>query len=150
MVYIGIDPGNNGGLAWIKDSGKAHAERLSLTTLASRLRVVTKNGMTPSVCYLEQVHAMPKQGTVSTFSFGQNYGFIIGTLEAVGVRYELVAPQKWKKAMGVTANKETSVRKCQELFPGINLKATARSRKDHDGMAEAVLIAEYGRRQVEN
>ena len=109
MVYIGVDPGKNGGLAWIKDSGKAEAERLNIETLASRLRVITGNGSIPSKCYVERVHSMPKQGVASTFSFGTNYGFILGVLTAVGVNYELVQPSVWKKAMGVTADKRTSI-----------------------------------------
>ena len=147
MIHIGIDPGKNGGLAWIKDSGKAEAERLNIETLASRLRVITGNGSIPSKCYVEKVHSMPKQGVASTFSFGTNYGFILGVLTAVGVNYELVQPSTWKKAMSVTADKRTSIRRCKELFPDVDLKATARCKKDHDGMAEALLIAEYGRRQ---
>lgn len=147
MIYIGIDPGKNGGIAWIKDSGKAEAERLNIEKLASRLRVLTANGSRPTVCYLEKVHSMPKQGVSSTFSFGMNYGIIIGHLMALGVNYELVTPPVWKKAMGVTADKRTSIRRCKELFPDADLKATARCKKDHDGMAEALLIAEYGRTQ---
>lgn len=145
MVYIGIDPGKNGGIAWIKDNGKAKAERLNIETLANRLRIITGNGSIPSKCYVEKVHAMPKQGVSSTFTFGVGYGFILGTLTAVGVKYELVTPEKWKKHMGVTADKRTSVKRCQKLFPEVDLKASARCRKDHDGMAEALLIAEYGR-----
>lgn len=150
MVYIGIDPGKNGGIAWIKDNGKASAERLNIETLASRLRVITANGSRPTVCYLEKVHSMPKQGVSSTFSFGMNYGIIIGHLMALGVNFELVTPPVWKKAMEVTADKRTSIKRCRELFPDVDLKATARSKKDHDGMAEALLIAEYGRRSFEN
>lgn len=147
MVNIGIDPGKNGGLAWIKDSGKAEAERLNIETFASRLRVITGNGSIPAKCYVEKVHSMPKQGVASTFSFGTNYGIIIGHLMALGVNYELVQPSVWKKAMGVTADKRTSIRRCKEMFPDVDLRATARCKKDHDGMAEALLIAEYGRRE---
>ena len=148
MVHIGIDPGKNGGIAWIKDSGKAEAERLNVETLASRLRVITGNGSRPTMCYVEKVHSMPKQGVSSTFSFGMNYGIIIGHLMALGVNYELVQPSVWKKAMGVTADKRTSIKRCKELFPDVDLKATARCKKDHDGMAEALLIAEYGRVKI--
>lgn len=147
MVYIGIDPGKNGGIAWIKDSGKAEAERLNIDSLATLLRVITAQNAIPSICYVERVHSMPKQGVVSTWSFAMNYGFILGTLRAVGIPSEVVQPAVWKRAMGVTADKRTSIRRCKELFPDIDLKATARCRKDHDGMAEALLIAEYGRMQ---
>ena len=51
--------------------------------------------------------------------------------------------------MEVTSDKNTSIDLCKRLFPDINLLATPRSRKPHDGMAEALLIAEYGRRHYE-
>ena len=155
MVYIGVDPGKNGGLAWIID-GEARAKRLTLTTLATDIASICRNAemlWQEVTCYVEQVHAMPHQGSVSTFSFGENYGGILWTLVAVNslvpadMEINIVTPQKWKKAMGVTADKRTSIRRCKELFPDVDLRATARCKKDHDGMAEALLIAEYGREQ---
>jgi hypothetical protein len=37
---------------------------------------------------------------------------------------------------------------CRRLFPGVSLRATPRCTTDHDGMAEALLIAEYARRKL--
>ena len=75
-----------------------------------------------------------------------NFGFIQGVLKAYGIPYELVTPQKWKKEFSCTSDKNTSIEVCKRLFPNVNLKATDRCKKYHDGMAEALLIAEYGRR----
>ena len=58
------------------------------------------------------------------------------------------SPQKWKKEFSVTSDKNTSIEVAKRLFPNVNLKATARCKKDHDGMAEALLIAEYCRRKL--
>lgn len=147
MVYIGIDPGKNGGLAWIKDSGKAECRKLDNESLPSELRIITCNLQVPSICYLEDVHTMPGQGLVSSGNFMKSAGKTEGILMGVGIRYVLVSPQKWKRAMKVTSDKQTSIDRCKELFPDIDLRATARCKKDHDGMAEALLIAEYGRTQ---
>ena len=100
----------------------------------------------PLRCVLEKVNAMPGQGVVSMFNFGQNYGFIQGVLKAHEIPYELVTPQKWKKEFSCTSDKNTSIEVCKRLFPNVSLKATDRCKKDHDGIAEALLIAEYGRR----
>lgn len=148
MIYIGIDPGKNGGIAFIDirpefvtPHAKAYCysddELISLCDDFKGLNVM---------CYLEQVHAMPKQGVSSTFNFGKNFGFIQGVLKSFRIPYELVTPQKWKKEFSCTSDKNTSIEVCKRLFPSVNLKATERCRKDHDGMAEALLIAEYGRR----
>ncbi len=52
-------------------------------------------------------------------------------------------PQTWKAAFGVTADKQTSLDVAREMFPEVDL-----SLKKHHNIAEALLLAEYGR-QVE-
>ena len=143
MIYIGVDPGKNGGIAII-DSDGVIAFPFSEERLLIELDGIAQEY--ECICYLEHVHAMPKQGVSSTFNFGMNFGFIQGVLKAYAIPYELVTPQKWKKEFSCTSDKNTSIEVCKRLFPGVNLKATERCRKDHDGMAEALLIAEYGRR----
>lgn len=142
MIYIGIDPGKSGGIAFIQEID-IFVYPYSDDTLLSMLEDLNYG---KCVCYLEQVHAMPKQGVSSTFNFGMNFGFIQGVLKAYGIPYELVTPQKWKKEFSCTSDKNTSIEVCKRLFPNVNLKATERCKKDHDGIAEALLIAEYGRR----
>lgn len=148
MIYIGIDPGKNGGIACIGDSKNnsqayPYSDDVLINSLGSVCTQCLRNDV---ICYLEHVHAMPKQGVSSTFNFGMNFGFIQGVLKAYGIPYELVTPQKWKKEFSCTSDKNTSIEVCKRLFPNVNLKATDSCKKDHDGMAEALLIAEYGRR----
>ena len=107
--------------------------------------------MVPSelaVACVEHVGAMPGQGVTSMFNFGQNFGYIKGLLEAFQIPYELVRPQKWKKEFGITGDKNSSIEVCKRLFPGVSLRRTERFRKDDDGMAEALLMAEYARRHL--
>ena len=156
MIYIGIDPGKNGGIAviWYEHKREQNKRKIDVYAYQDDILIKIVKDLAyfrnvfkePSVCYLEHVHAMPKQGVSSTFNFGMNFGFIQGVLKAYGIPYELVTPQKWKKEFSCTSDKNTSIEVCKRLFPGVNLKATDRCKKDHDGMAEALLIAEYGRR----
>ena len=156
MIYIGVDPGKNGGIAVIGYENKIEQNKRKidvyvyqddiLVKLVKELAYFRNVLKEESICYLEQVHAMPKQGVSSTFNFGMNFGFIQGVLKAYGIPYELVTPQKWKKEFSCTSDKNTSIEVCKRLFPNVNLKATERCKKDHDGIAEALLIAEYGRR----
>lgn len=141
MTYIGIDPGKDGALAVISESGGVQAVPFDPETYRSALRAVSG----PAIVCLERVSAMPGQGVTSMFSFGQNFGYIQGLLEAFEIPYELVRPQKWKKAFGISG-KNQSVEVCKRLFPGVSLRRTERCKKDHDGMAEALLMAEYARR----
>lgn len=146
MIYIGIDPGKNGGIAVITDTSYV-VHSFSEDNLLNIMDIWEVAFDSVGVkCVLEKVNAMPNQGVVSMFNFGQNYGFIQGVLKAYNIPFELVPPQKWKKEFSCTSDKNTSIEVCKRLFPNVNLKATDRCKKDHDGMAEALLIAEYGRR----
>jgi crossover junction endodeoxyribonuclease RuvC len=145
MIYVGIDPGKKGALAIIYEDG-THKEIVFneddyLYELLSLPKMKTK-------CAVEYVHAMPGDGRSGAFTFGDNFGFIRGLLKALRLPYELVAPQKWKKEFSVTADKNTSIEVAQRLFPGTDFRATDRCRKLHDGKCEALLIAEYARRNL--
>ena len=145
MIYIGIDPGKNGGIALINDYCEL-AYPFSEETLLDELEAIYNNF--PTKCVVEKVGAMPHQGVVSMFNFGQNFGFIQGVLKAYDIPFELVPPQKWKKEFSITSDKNTSIEVAKRLFPKVCLKATSRCKKDHDGMAEALLMAEYARRKL--
>ena len=100
------------------------------------------------MCCLEHVGARPGQGVTSMFSFGENFGFIQGLLTPYSIPFELVRPQKWKKEFSITADKNSSIAVCKRLFPDVSLLPTARCTKDNDGIAEALLMAEYAKRRL--
>lgn len=141
MTYIGIDPGKDGALAVIDGSGA----RVIPFDTGAYLKALS--GCGDGVCVLERVFSMKDQGVKSMFSFGQNFGWIMGALEAFGIRYELVLPKTWKKEFGISGKNE-SIDVCRRLFPDVSLRRTERCRKEHDGMAEALLMAEYARRRL--
>ena len=145
MIYIGIDPGKSGALARIAPDGVIVAP-YSPEEYASILALAGVEG--GCVACLEHVGAMPGQGVTSMFSFGENFGFIKGLLTANGVPYELVRPQKWKKEFSITGDKNSSIEVCKRLFPGVSLRRTERCCKDDDGLAEALLLAEFARRRL--
>lgn len=100
---------------------------------------------------VEQVHAMPEQGVRSTFTFGCGYGMVRGVLAARSIPTELVTPQAWKRLVlaGYTdKNKEAAIQYATRRFPNASLRATPRSRTSHDGLADALCLAEYARRQI--
>lgn len=145
MIFIGIDPGISGALAFI-DGNAAAAMPFDERTYIENLKLCA--GEDKCICCLEKVGSMPKQGVASTFKFGTNFGWIQGMLMTLDIPFELVTPQKWKKEFSVTADKNTSIDVAKRLFPQVNLKRTERCVKEHDGMAEALLMAEYARRRL--
>ena len=160
-VFIGIDPGKDGAMAVLGYrcydaptlvSFDEEEYAYQLHRIGAAVRLSTSPAADPALekteafCVVEHVNAMPGQGVTSCFSFGQNFGFILGLLTAFRIPYELVRPQKWKKEFSCTSDKNTSVKVAQRLFPGVDLRRTPRCAKPHDGMAEALLMAEYARR----
>lgn len=144
MMYIGIDPGAKGGIGVINtryDTVKAYP--YSDETL---IDLVCKPGYQKVM--VEKVAARPGQGVVSMFNFGKSYGTIIGILKAAHKSYDLVLPRRWKAEFGLDADKQKSIDCCHRLFPLVELRASDRARTDSDGMAEALLIAEFARRKM--
>lgn len=145
MNYIGIDPGKSGAMAVIWEFGGIEIVPFSCEGYRDMMRECPPMECR---CCLERVGAMPGQGVTSMFKFGENFGFIQGLLAAYSIPYELVTPQKWKKEFQVTGDKNSSIDVCKRLFPNVSLRRTDRCKKDHDGMAEALLMAEYARRKL--
>ena len=153
MIYIGIDPGKNGGYAILNVEELARSSvtvrPMDEKSFVEDMHFISE-AFSPSEirCCLEKVGAMPGQGVTSMFTFGTGYGFLQGVLTAFGIPYQLVPPQTWKKAFTLNSVKQTSIEVCQRLFPDVSLYRTDRCKKPHDGMAEALLMAEYARRKL--
>ncbi len=144
---IGIDPGVNGGIAWITD-GKPCVEKMPDTLLdlwelfndIMSSCVSAGTDWRDSKAYIEHVHSSPQMGVKSAFTFGQGYGRLEMALTCASIPFERVRPQAWQKALGclTKGDKNVSKRRAQELYP--QLKIT-------HATADALLIATYGTRQ---
>lgn len=152
-VFVGIDPGKKGALAWIHVFDNPNIpDSFGFVPFDRKEYINTLMELGPSYdikCCVEQVHSLPREGVRSVFSFGQNYGWIMGVLEALEIPYQTVPPNKWKNEFGLLrADKAQSVEVCKRLFPTAILKRTERCKKDDDGLAESLLLAEYARRHM--
>jgi crossover junction endodeoxyribonuclease RuvC len=140
VLFIGIDPGCSGGVAVLDEFGK-HDRTFKLdgtdADVAGFLLSVAESG--DCFAMVEKVHAMPKQGVTSVFTFGRSLGFIHGLLTAYRVPFEEVSPQRWQKFMEcrTKGDKNVSKAKAQQLWPSVKIT---------HANADALLIAEYGRR----
>ena len=146
MIYIGIDPGKKGGYAWIWGE-TVRTMPWDDTFFPQDMHCLQATGESIVAC-VEKVGAMPGQGVTSMFNFGKAAGFIEGVLAGLGIPYQLVTPQRWKKEFTLHNSKQQSVEVCRKLFPDVDLLPTPRSRVPSDGMAEALLMAEYARRKL--
>lgn len=153
MKVIGVDPGKKGAVALIEGSQLLHVFDMPVVTLKKGTKVCchTLNSKLAELFYehgqidlavIETVHATPQMGVTSSFDFGRSFGVVEMALVARGVRLEQVQPQKWKGALGLGADKNSSLALARAKWPG----SDAFTLQKHEGRAEACLIAEYARR----
>lgn len=103
-TVIAINPGAGGGIVVQRDGQPADAMPMPPTE-GDVLNLLRQLAVDPAntVAVVEEVggyigQAQPASGA---FKFGRNFGFILGVLQTLGVRVELVRPQKWQKALGL-------------------------------------------------
>ena len=145
-MFVGIDPGWSGGIAYILGDAY-HAVALKNMTPADIVDWMESRLHNVRRVALEKVHTMPGQGIRSAGSFMHCAGLLEGILAAAHVSYILVSPQRWQRDMGLivpSSKKLTQVQKkninkemAQSLFPA--LKVT-------HATADALLLAEWCRR----
>jgi len=157
-IYIGVDNGISGGLAIIQGReilelivmpiivGSNNRNEYDTFSIIKILRKYQKD----SVMIIEKAQAMPKLGTVQAFSFGKLYGIILGLVCALKIPYIIVHSRTWQKEMfrdiSFDNTKQASVMIAKRLYPQQSFLPTERSKKAHDGMTDALLIALYGQR----
>lgn len=148
-AVLGIDPGCSGALVLVTEQG-GYIDHLAMPTI----KVGTKsrvNGASVSAwlrqygithAYLEQVGAMPGQGTASMFTFGHAAGVAEGILQGLNIPYTLVTPQAWKKSAGlIGSDKDAARSRAIQLYPELRaLDAKAKGQ----AIADALLIARFG------
>lgn len=157
MNFLGIDPGAQGACALLDGEGKLidcdHFEPLAGDFDMNHFNEVllewrTKYGI--DYCLIEHAQAMPGQGVSSMFKYGKNFGSIVAMTFCNRIPYELVRPVEWTREMhkGLTGDraKQKSLAKIQQLFPEEDFRVSKKAIKPHEGIVDAVLIAEYARR----
>lgn len=146
---IGIDPGQNGGIAVLDMEGTV-VEVVRMPETPKDIYDFL-GGYLPedAVAYLENVgNGMPGQSSSATAKFARHCGHLEMALLARNIGTNEVTPQKWQKTYQLgkssgykkTEWKRRLKEKCQQLFPSLGKKITLAT-------CDALLIAEYGRKQ---
>ncbi len=155
-IYLGVDPGASGGLAWTWDGASTVCsmpetdrdiwyaiDTLGRSTDGRRYRIFA---------LLEKVGgyvAGAAHPGSAMFKFGQSYGGLRMALTAAGIVWEEVTPQQWQRELSLSPRKKTEGKgawknrlksKAQQLFPTVKVTLAT---------ADALLIAEVCRRRHE-
>ncbi len=166
---IGIDPGISGAVCWIDfpAQGKSRRPRVgriydaplfdsdrkaefdfhsAVGILQQALQPETEDEIPWVRAIVETASARPGQGIVSTSRYVGTYWAWLGILAALKISHQTVAPNTWKKEMKLSDDKELSRRTALRLYPEA---AEWLTRKGDHNRAEALLLADYFRRLVE-
>lgn len=156
MVY-GIDPGYTGGIVGIDDLGKVtNLATIPLTKDDDvdfvRLSDIFQPIHKYDTIVLEDVHSVFGASAKSNFQFGRICGILRAYAEQNCDNVVMITPKQWQqlvwidtdkvlKPNGKVDTKATSLKAAQRLFRNVNFLATAKSKKPHNGLIDAALIA---------
>ena len=176
MKIIGCDPGKTGAIVTIDTETKTISKAVTPTVgkeidwgvFADLLRDKENSHI-----FLEHVHAMFGTSAKATFTFGGCFEGVKALIAALKIPYTLVQPKVWQGVMyqgileirkapikittgkrkgqtmkGRRDTKAMSLQAAKRLFPKIDLRASDRCKIAHEGIVDALLIAEYGRRNL--
>lgn len=169
-IWLGIDPGKHGGVAAVWDGGGVAKvtpllpnargrDEFDVAACVTLLQSLALLG-TVQLVTIERLHAMPAVvngrpigGASANFARGESRGWV-WACAALRYPHQLVLPKRWQEPMlagtsGSADTKARSIEAARRLFPLVNLLPTARSRKPADGLTDALLLAEYGRRTTQ-
>ncbi len=103
---------------------------------------------------IEKSHPLPPTmgGGVAQFGRGLSFGLWQGLLCGLEIPYIVVSARSWQKTMLADLSKmdrkQASVIAAQRLWPNHDFRRTERCKNPDDGLTDAALIGEHGRRSA--
>ncbi len=162
MIYGGIDNGNSGAIVARRHTGEIlHAEPMPTMNVGAGKKTKIIYDHAAILCVLrllaaldtdlyfvlEKAQPMPGQGVTSMFNYGGGYHAMKMALLAVKIPFDVVHPATWQKKIlhGIEGGdtKTRAILKVQRALPELSLLATPRSRKPHEGLADAACMMLY-------
>ena len=155
MLIIGIDPGISGSICFFEDGkivdviemptmieGKKNKKQVNGSQIFNEFsEKIKKLDRKEIKVIIEQVSAMPGQGVISMFNFGQSFGILKGICSAMQLPMYFVRPAKWKKYFNlINSEKDASRTRAIEVFPYFSNQL---SKKKDSNKADAILIASF-------
>lgn len=160
MIYIGIDNGLTGALVALSDHpgppiaktamptrGKAKGNEVDSKAACDWMSSI---GMFCNITVVLETPGKHSPGAQALCSMWDSYGALRSICEAFGIRHHRITPQAWQKVMIVGCakgdTKPAALARARQLWPDETWLKSPRCTTPHDGMIDAALIAEYGRR----
>jgi hypothetical protein len=157
VIVVGVDPGKEGAIVRLADDARyvcampvVAGEKRDEYDVPEVLRLLDGAGHV----VVEKLQPMPLKagGTIANYNRGLCMGLFVTACVALKLPFTLVRPQEWQRELlaGIPGEdtKQRSILAAQRLFPGVDLRRTVRCKGPSDGIADALLIAEWGRRRL--
>lgn len=147
MIVIGVDPGASGAAVEISNGQIQRIARFKKGYKGLHDLISSTWMFTNTVWFMEKVFGMPWDTGGNAFTFGRGYGIVEGALAQRGLDFRDAPPKAWIKELQIpkmptyTGRKQENQRVAKRLFPESAHLIT-------QDVADAVLIAEYGRRML--
>lgn len=141
-LFVGIDPGFSGAFGIIDHNseyiacGDMHHDKDVLHTDLIWDDIKAHVRGQDYEIIIESVHTMPGQGVASSGKFMKSFGQLIAMAQLSHAPWQFVTPQMWKRDLGLSSDKEESLKLARKMWPSAPLE-----RKKDNGRAEALLIA---------
>lgn len=168
-TYIGIDIGKKGAICVLNSDGieiqpmPMIKDELAYSDLFDLIQHVqnstlTKTGGNPHVVF-EKLGVIFGSSKATAFSMGYQSGAVEMMMISLGIPYTKVPAKQWQKDMfqgvdvikktGKTSNdtKSMALIAAKRIFPHQKLTFGDRATKPHDGIVDALLMAEYAKRK---
>lgn len=165
MIFGAVDPGNSGALVIVNDKSFSffRTDKLTEKELCAALFTLVE---VPAIVYIEDVRTIFNVRSQTNFALGWSAGWWHGVCDAYGLSVKTVKPKEWQalitntpskikapltaskkvraliKKQNKDALKNESIRTANAYFPDANIT--------HDGVADAICIAMYGRKLYES
>jgi hypothetical protein len=164
-VYMGIDPGKNGGLALLVENELElypipliHNE-VDWKILLTWSHTIKRN-YPKMIIVLEKVHSIFGSSAGANFTFGGVYFGLMVICTYLNKPLHHIQPKTWQKVMfeGVPIKYKTGKKSkdtkamallaARNIFPGETFLKTTRCSKPHDGFIDAALMAKYAQMKL--
>ena len=152
--FIGLDNGHTGALAVLhRDGTFEDIWETPTVKYGTETRIDEKAlwailaSFEPDQCFItfEAGQKQPQFGTKGNFTNGVSHGTIRTLVALSGIAYQEVDPATWQRPIlravrgAGTNTKGASLEFCRRNWPSLDLRG-------HDGMSDALCLAEFGRR----
>lgn len=175
---VGLDVGRNGAIVIIDENNKTttyampkvNKDEIDIHQIARIINDLKSKTERENIhACIEDVHSIFGVGASANFQFGRSLGILEGVISALHIPFTKVSPKIWQKEMWLgispvqtntgkktkegnikfkTDTKATSLLAAKRLYPDLDFRATERSKKAHDGIVDALLIATFVKRKL--